>query len=55
MVRINYHQTKAVHRTPLALLGDTSNITISAGYLQELLRGNRKDQKIFSQLKEMSK
>ena len=36
----------------MALLGDTTNITISTGYLRELSSDNRKDQTIFAKLKD---
>ena len=52
MARMKYHQAKATLCTPLALLGDTTNITISAGYLREFSRGNRKDQKVSIKLKD---
>lgn len=50
MTRMDYHRSKVIHRTPLALLANATNTTVSARYLQELLCGNREGQKLFSQM-----
>ena len=52
MTRTVYHRSRADHRVVLAKeLGMTADI-VCAGYLQDLSKGNRADQKTYSVLKD---
>ena len=51
MTRIAYHQSRAAHRVTLTKeLGKIEN-SVCAGYFQDLSKGNRVDQKMYSVLK----
>ena len=47
-----YHQSRAVHRVPLAKESCQTSTSVCAGYLCDLSKGNRADQKSYSVLKD---
>ena len=55
MADMAYHRSKAADRVPLATESGTTNINDCRRYLQDLLKGNRADQKVYSVLKDRVK
>ena len=55
IAQMSYHRARATNRIYLAIVGDITAPTISAGYMQELSTANCQDQKTFAKLKSRSK
>ena len=52
MTNIAYHRSRAADHVPLATELSTTKISVCKGYLQDLSKGNRADQKGFAVLKD---
>ena len=52
---IVYHQSRVAHRVPLAKESGQTSTSDCAGYLRDLSKGNRADQKSYSVLKDRIK
>ena len=52
MTRMTYHQSRAAHHVILAKEPEMTENSVYAGYLRDLSKGNRADQKTYSVLKD---
>ena len=55
MTNMAYHQSRAADRVPLARELGTTEKSVYAGYLRDLSKGNRANQKVYSVLKDKVK
>ena len=55
MKNMAYHQSRAADCVPLVKESETTDKSVCAGYLQDLSKGNRADQKVHSKLKDRVK
>ena len=55
MTNMAYHQSRAADRVPLARESGTTTKSICTGYLRDLSKGNRANQKVYSVLKDKVK